>query len=94
MPLQPYHVAAVGGAKLFFGRDIVDGWPIGPVSLVQNQTFYFDPHSDTTSRLRVIAQVAAGNLASGVAGSPVAPKPGTQNAWFRQNSGIPGQESI
>jgi len=89
MALQPYHVTAAGGLELYFGNDIVDGWPIGPVQLVQNQTFFVDPEADDHQHLWLLAN--AGSYAAGVGSIP--PTPGTQNAYWRGGSGIPDQES-
>lgn len=93
MPQTEYHVTHSGGANVFFGNDIVDGWPIGPVLVANNQNFFHDPHSGAMARLRILALVNAGLIAAGAGASGgTAPTPGTQNAWFRQGSGIPGQE--
>jgi hypothetical protein len=75
--------------KAYFGKDHVDGWPIGPVSLVQNQTFFYDPHSDCFQRLWMLAN--SSKYTTGTAGTAaVAPVPGSQTAWYRERNGIPG----
>ncbi len=93
MPQSPYHVTNTGGAYLIFGDDIVDGWPIEHL-IANGQNFFSDPHDAPMARLRILALVNAGMIAAGAAtGAGTSPAPGTQNAWFRQGSGIPGQET-
>lgn len=89
MALTPYHVTAAAGMNMYFGNDMIDGWPIGPVKVVQNQTFYVDTSLSNFNSRYFLSQSA--NYAAGV--GTIAPAPGTQVAWFRQGSGIPGQES-
>lgn len=94
MPMTAYHASTAGGAYVFFGNDIVDGQPIGPVKLANHATFYHDPHSGDMNRLRIAALLNASKIAAGIDGTtPIAPTPGQQTAWFRQGSGIPGQET-
>jgi hypothetical protein len=91
MPLQPYHASTSDGAYVFFGNDRVSGQPIGPSKVVNTGTFYNDPHAGSMSRLRLLHLLNASLVASGA--GAIAPKPGVQNAWFQQGSGIPGLES-
>ena len=91
MALTAYHASTAAGAYVFFGNDIVDGQPIGPVKIANTQTFYDDPHAGSMSRLRLAHLLAAGLITAGA--GAIAPTIGTQNAWFRQGSGIPGQET-
>jgi hypothetical protein len=85
MPLQPMNVTNANGSVLFFGKDRVDGYPI-QAKVVQNQTFYFDPHSDVFQRLRMEAQLAAGNVANGA--GTIAPYFAQQTTWYRQHPSI------
>jgi hypothetical protein len=105
--IQTEHVTATGGMLAYFGKDIVDGWPLGPVGLAFNQTFYYDPHQDNFQRLWFVANAAkwasgAATPASavyvppasgGVSVSGVKTFPyGEQNRWTRDGSGLPYQE--
>jgi len=82
------HASTPGGISLYFGNDMIDGWPIGPVHIAQNQTFYVDLQTSNFQSRYLQAQSAL--VAPGV--GTIAPAPGTQTAWFRQGSGLPGQE--
>jgi hypothetical protein len=72
--------------QVYFGKDHVDNYPIGPVKLDQNDTFFFDPHQGDFQRLFILSQST--RFAAG-SGSDAA-FPGVQNAWYRASSSLPG----
>jgi len=92
MPLSTEHVTASGGLNHYFGDDSIDGYPIGPVKLVQNQTFFYDPHAGGTQSLFFAAQAASYTSGVGAASAGALGSALRQLAWGRDGSGIPGQE--